>query len=180
MYEQENEEDPLLGPPVDEVITSNLHSTDSTWKSSHNQSDVHSFSGIKRGLKRQKTQDLSDVVDELKNLNEILKKHNKDINDECMTFGKHIACQLRKLPLIQSSLAQNEIQQIITKYMMQAEENQAVHSKQSLQLEEKKSSCYSEPNAVYIPQSSLSSMTNLDIKEELVDGENESTNYLTS
>ncbi|KAF5284786.1 hypothetical protein FQA39_LY04511 [Lamprigera yunnana] len=60
---------------------------------------------------------IKDAIDELKQLNNSLAKPASLEQDECDFIGKHIAYQLRQLPLLDMMDARDQIQQILSAYM---------------------------------------------------------------
>ncbi|XP_050701038.1 uncharacterized protein LOC126987771 isoform X3 [Eriocheir sinensis] len=61
---------------------------------------------------------ISEIVAALKELKELNKAINnpKLVDDECETFGRHIAAQLKKLNPENCIMAQEDIQQVLTRY----------------------------------------------------------------
>ncbi|XP_064108274.1 uncharacterized protein LOC135216735 [Macrobrachium nipponense] len=46
--------------------------------------------------------------------------HPEQVDEECGTFGRHVAVQLKQLPTTQRILAQDEIQKVLTRYRLAA------------------------------------------------------------
>ncbi|XP_066978153.1 uncharacterized protein [Macrobrachium rosenbergii] len=48
------------------------------------------------------------------------RKQITDVDEECETFGRHVAVQLKQLPTTQRILAQDELQKVLTRYRLAA------------------------------------------------------------
>lgn len=73
--------------------------------------------GIKRNLSP-KESSMHSAINELKDLNKSLRLPLEEEENECDIIGKHIAIQLKQLPLPDMLNANAEIQQVLTKYRL--------------------------------------------------------------
>jgi hypothetical protein len=75
-----------------------------------------------KSSKRPRMDTITEAVRELKDLNKILSvpdQNVRKVEDECDVIGRHIAMQLRELPIQDRIMANVDIQQVLMKYRLQ-------------------------------------------------------------
>ena len=75
-----------------------------------------------KSSKRPRMATITEALRELKDLNKILSVHDQNVRkveDECDVMGRHIAMQLRELPIQDRIMVNVDIQQVLMKYRLQ-------------------------------------------------------------